>query len=542
MVWPTGLAVFYPYPESSPPLWELGLAFLLLAGISGGVWALGSKRPWLPVGWFWYLGMLAPMIGIVQVGDFSHADRNTYLPQIGLYALLAWAVADWSAGWKHRRALLGGLSAVVLGALMVCGRTQVSYWKDSESLWRRAMARTSINSIALNNLAQALCQKGEFAEAVRLCKQALEMDPNFAVAHVNLGIAYHKQGELEEAVAEYHKALRIKPDYMGAYYNLGLALVKEGKLDEAIAQYRSALAINPDYEDASYNLANALVKVGKLDEAIAQYRQALQTNPDDAEARNNLGVVLSDQGRWEDAIAQYQEALRINPHYVDACFNLGRAFLLKGDFDAAIACFRKTTALSPDPLASWSSLANDFLQKQDFDEAIVCCRQALKINPRSVPARANLGAAFFQKGQAKEAIDTWQQALEIEPDQLSVLNNLAWCLATTPDSSLRDGAKAVVLAKQADQLSGDANPVVLHTLAAAEAETGGYPLAAATARRALELAAAQKNDTLAATVRKEIALYQAGQPVRDSASKESGKAPGREAPQRDDPMARQAPQ
>jgi tetratricopeptide (TPR) repeat protein len=541
MLWPAGLAVYYPYPDKSDLFWETALALVLLGIISGVVLAQWRKRPWLLAGWFWYLAMMAPVIGIVAVNPSTRGDRYTYLPQIGLSVLLAWAVADWSAAWKHRRVLLGGLMAVVIGALMVCGRIQVSYWKDSESLWRRALACTSANSVAHNNLGQALCQKGELAEAVRQCNQALAINPDFAEAHFNLGIALHKQGMLEEAVTEYNKALRIQPDYMEAHYNLGLALVKEGKLDEAIAQYRSALEINPANEDARYNLGNALVKAGNPDEAIAQYRQALQINPDDAEARNNLGVVYAGKGQWEEAIAQYQRALQINPHYADACFNLGRAFLRKGDFDAALACFQKTTALSADPLARWSGLANDFLQKKDFDEAIVCSRQALKINPRSAGTWASLGLAYFQKGQAKEAIESWQQALELEPDQLYVLNNLAWCLATTPDPFLRDGGKAVALAKQADQLSGGANPVVLHTLAAAEAETGGYPLAAATARRALELAAAQKNNVLAATLQKEIALYEAGQAVRDSTTKESGTAPARETPQRGEPTAREAP-
>ena len=152
MVWPAGLTAFYPFPEKSFPFWEVALAFLLLAAITGGVVACRRKRPWLWVGWFWYLGMLVPMIGIVSAGDFAHADRNTYLPQIGLYVLVTWAVADWGARWNQRRLVWGGLMIAVVGALMFCARAQASYWKNSESLWTRALACTSGNYLAHNNL------------------------------------------------------------------------------------------------------------------------------------------------------------------------------------------------------------------------------------------------------------------------------------------------------------------------------------------------------------------------------------------------------
>ncbi|MGD1083255.1 MAG: tetratricopeptide repeat protein [Verrucomicrobiota bacterium] len=161
-------------------------------------------------------------------------------------------------------------------------------------------------------------------------------------------------------------------------------------------------------------------------------------------------------------------------------------------------------------------LGNDFLHKQNLGEAIVCYQEAMRINPLSADACANLGLAYFKKGEIQEAMGAWQQALEIKPDQLHVLNNLAWLLATTPDASLRDGARAVALAAQADQLSGGGNPMILHTLAAARAETGDYALAATTAQRGLELAVAQKNDALAATLQKEVQLYETRKPVREA--------------------------
>ena len=208
--------------------------------------------------------------------------------------------------------------------------------------------------------------------------------------------------------------------------------------------------------------------------------------------------------------------MALQPDLAEARDNLGKALLRKGDFGGAMACLEKTTAPSPDPLARWNNLGNDLLQKQDLDEAIVCYQQAIKINPRSADTFPYLGMAFFKKGEIKEAMGCWQQALEINSNQVYVLNNLAWLLATTPEASLRDGAKAVALAAQANQLSGGGNPLVLHTLAAAYAEAGSYGLAAVTARRGLELAVEQKNDALAAMLQKEIKLYEADTPAREA--------------------------
>ena len=378
-VFPVGLAASYPNAPNGQPIWKVSLAFVVLAGISAGVVACREKRPFLQMGWLWYLGMLVPAIGIVQISFYAHADRYTYLPGIGLAIAGIWAVADWSGGWKHRRVVLGCLMAALVGVLMVWGHIQTSYWKNSESLWIRALACTSAN----------------------------------CVAHNNLGNALVKDGKLDDAIEQYHKAIEINPAYDMAYYNLGNALVVKGDMEEAITQYRRALEINPFYEDAHYNLGNALAMKGDLEEAIAQYRKALESGPGSAETHNNLGKALALNGNLEEAIAQYQEAVAIQPNF--------------------------TTAL----------------------------------------------------------------------------NNLAWLLATVSDASLRNGAKAVALAEQAKQLTGGEDPMILHTLAAAYAETGRYSEAAETARRALQLADAQGGTALAGTLQHEIKLYEAGKPVRN---------------------------
>src|SRR6266568_4192968 len=182
MIWPARLAVFYPHPGITLPVWEIGLAIVILLLATAGAIALRRKRPYFLTGWFWYLLMLLPVIGLVQVGFQAHADRYTYLPQIGLYLLTTWAVTDASAFWPHRRKILGAAAAMAIVASTWRAWIQVSYWRDSESLWTHTLAVTSENPIAQNNLAMALKEKGRTDQAIGHLERILELNPNDAKA------------------------------------------------------------------------------------------------------------------------------------------------------------------------------------------------------------------------------------------------------------------------------------------------------------------------------------------------------------------------
>ena len=258
--------------------------------------------------------MLVPVIGIVQISaDAAHADRYTYLPGIGLAMAVTWAVADWSAGWKHRRVVLGGLMMAVMGALMVCGHIQTSYWKDSETLWRRALDCDAGNSVARNGLGSALLAKGDVEGAIEQYRKALELKPDYAEARLNLGLAFFQKGDLEEAIAQFREVLASKPDSAGARLALANALYAKGEREEAIVQYRKALELKPDFAEARINLGNALCAKGDLEEAIAQYRKAVEIEPDFAELRSNLGMALLAKGDVKEAMAQFQKSLEIKP-------------------------------------------------------------------------------------------------------------------------------------------------------------------------------------------------------------------------------------
>jgi tetratricopeptide (TPR) repeat protein len=515
MVFPVGLATPYLFSTGGLPIWTVCVASVVLLGISAGVVACWRKHPYLLVGWLWYLGMLVPVIGLVQISYYAHADRYTYLPGIGLAIAGTWAVADWSVGWKHRRAIVGGLMLAVMGTLIVWGHRQTCYWRDDKSLWTRSLACTSNNHIAYNNLGSVLAKEGKLAEAIGQFRKALVIKPDYAAALNNLGTALAEEGKSEEAIAQFRAALRINPASKLDHYDLGLALASEGKTEEAIAQLRAALKIDPCFGEARLNLGSLLGKSGQNEEAIAQYRKALEIQPNDLVARENLAVALFDKGEKEEAIAQYRQALEIKPNDAEACGNLGIALYDKGEKKQAIALYKKALEIDPHYEKAEYNWGSALASEGKLDDAIAHLRQAVKIKSDYAKAYSTLGLVFFDKGDTKEAIDCWRQALEFKPDQPDVQNNLAWLLATALDASLRQGAKAVALAERANQLNGSTNAAVLHTLAAAYAETGRYGDATATARRALELAVAQSDDDLAVALRREIELYEADKPTRD---------------------------
>jgi len=508
MVWPEGLAVPYLSPQHGLPPWEMALAGTLLAGVSAVAWKERRTRPWLLTGWLWYLGMLTPMIGIVPVGTTAQADRYTCLPQIGINLAVTWFVAE----WRLSRAVFGSLMAGVLAALMVCAWKQTAYWKNSETLWTRALACTTSNSIAHLNFGNVLFQKGKVDEAITHYQEALQIKPDYTEARYDLGNALLQRGRVDEAIAQYQEALQLNPDYAESRNCLGLALDQKGRVDEAITQFQKALEINPDNAEALNNLGNALLRKGRVDEAIAHYQKALKINSDYAEAHNNLGNALLQKGRVEQAITHYQVALRINPGLAEAHRNLGTVLLQKGSVDEAISQFQQALQIWPDYAEAHYNLGNSFSQLGRMEEAISQYQMALQIKPDYAEALVNLGNSFFQLGRMDRAISQYQKALQIGPVDPEVQNNLARCLATAPQASLRNGNKAVELARRANELAGGKNPVILGTLAAAFAEAGRFSEAVEVAQRALHLAAAQSDTRLAGQLQLEMQLYQSGSP------------------------------
>lgn len=379
-VWPANLAVFYPYPTAGIALWKTALALVLVGGLCVVAIRWRKDRPFLLVGWLWFLGMLVPVIGLVQVGVQAHADRYTYLPQIGLTLALVWGLAELATRRPRFRPTLmaGGVAAVI--ACGFAARAQVEHWRSSTALWERALAVTSRNAVA--------------------------------------------------------------------HSNLGNVLFRQGRRDESIAQFRQALEIEPAYPDAQNGLGFALLQQGQLNEAMEHFASALKTRPDAAAVHNNFGMALLQANRIPEAVEHFQQAVTLEPGLVEAHNNYGYALLRSGKPEAAIA--------------------------------------------------------------------QYQMALLLKPDYAGPANNLAWVLATSPRTEVRNGARAVEMAERANRLSEAPNVVMIRTLAAAYAEAGRFNDAITTAQRAMEIAAAQRNGSIAARLQKEIAQFQAGQPLRDT--------------------------
>jgi protein O-mannosyl-transferase len=291
--YPVNLAVFYPYPPNGGESLGVALALLGLITISVAVIHWRQTQPCLLVGWLWYLGMLVPVIGLVQVGTQARADRYTYLPQIGLCLALVWAVTGFTGSWRRRRIVLGVGTVVVLGVLLALARQQTHHWRDSESLWTHALACTTSNAVAEGNLANALYKQGRMSEALGHFQMALEIKPDYSDAHNGLGFALLQKGQTDEAIAHFQQALQAQPDFAAAHNNLGIALLQTGRAAEAVTHLQSALRTNPNQAETQNNLGYALLRTGQVEAAVAHYEQALDLKPDYAGACNNLAWVLA---------------------------------------------------------------------------------------------------------------------------------------------------------------------------------------------------------------------------------------------------------
>jgi tetratricopeptide (TPR) repeat protein len=322
--WPTDLAVFYPHPGSDLPLAAGIGAALILGLVSALVVALRRSRPYLAVGWLWYLGTLVPVIGIVQVGFQARADRYTYVPLVGVFILLAWGIPDLLG--RRPRLLAAGAVASLLAAGWLAA-LQCGFWRDSFALFERAIAVTGDNAVAQNNLAAAHYQRnhaGDLERAVSHYAEAVRIDPGYATAINSLAGALSRLGRDEEAIERWSDAVRLEPRFKSALCNLCGALVRVGRHEEAEQRCVEALRVDPHAACAHYNLGHLYLQQSRNPEAERHLSAAVQIAPRDADSRVGLGIALARQGRIEQAIAQYSEALRLDPSHAIARSNLDR--------------------------------------------------------------------------------------------------------------------------------------------------------------------------------------------------------------------------
>jgi len=327
--WPVGLAAFYPHPGSALPLWQpLGAALLILAMSVLALRAAG-RHPWLPVGWFSYLVMLMPVIGVVQVGMQSMADRYTYLPLTGVFIIISWGAAELLAqpsmerifGRGKRRVLPWGAAALVAAALFATASFQVRTWADGVTLFHRAVS-VSDNWWTRFNLATSLADQRRFDEAIVQFRVSLALRPGFAMGHFNLGAVLEQLGRADEAGREYEEAVRIDPGHVRALNNLGKLFFLQGRDDRAMDCFQRALRHQPDAVEPRFNLATVLRKTGRLDAAEREYREVIRRAPAPAAAHEALAMLLFQAGRdaeaWSEVAAAREGGYAPDPGFIRA--------------------------------------------------------------------------------------------------------------------------------------------------------------------------------------------------------------------------------
>jgi len=418
LVWPTGLAVWYPLPP------ELSAAAVTVAGLglvavtTAVIWG-ARRRPWLVTGWLWYLGMLVPVIGLVQGRGEAMADRFTYLPSIGLTLMLCWSVP---ARAKDRWNLKMITCVAAAAALLVCAalsRVQLEYWKDSETLFRHALAVTRDNWVAHYNLGTALAQTGKIEEAIAHYEQVLRLKPDSAEAQSNLGIALGLAGRIPEAIAHLEQALRLKPHSAEAHSNLGIALGQAGRIPEAIEHLQQALRIKPNDAAAHNNLGDALYQMGRVQEAIKEFEAALRIMPDYAEAHINLGIALGRAGRFPAAAGQWEQVVRLKPDSAEAHYNLGVCREKTGQVCEGIAQYEEALRLKPDLTTAqndlaWSLATHTPAEGGDPVRAVALAQQVCERAGNGVPTYLDtLAAAYAAAGRFNDANATAEKAFEL---------------------------------------------------------------------------------------------------------------------------------
>jgi tetratricopeptide (TPR) repeat protein len=494
-VWPFGLSIFYPHPntryqvpltESAHPaseqwpLWAILLATALLVGGSLLVLKWRRRQPWLLTGWFWYLGTLVPVIGLVQVGMQSMADRYTYIPLIGIFMAVVWSAAACAAFHASLRPIMSGTFLVILLACAFITRNQAAFWHDDLTLFQHALAVTQNNAMAESHVGVGLAKQGRFDLAENHFKAAIADDPYFYPAYSSLGSLYEIQG----------------------------------KSDQALEQYQTTLKMRPWDEFARLHLAELLHKLGRDSEALTAFKQNLQANPDSVEGNYQLGALLLDRGEMDSAAAYLTKTVALKPDHVDALLCLSDLRAKQGKPSAAQAALEEVVKLYPTNFELRINLAGLLWQGGKETEALEQYAEAVRLQPIAPIGHYDLAVAYAESGKLTESANQLAEAIRLKPDYVEALNELAWLLATNPNPGQRDGPRALSLSHRVLELGATNQPRTWAALDAAYAESGQFKEAIAAAEKARDLATAagQTNAALAAAQR--LGLYRNNQPFR----------------------------
>jgi tetratricopeptide (TPR) repeat protein len=501
-VWPSRLAVLYPHPYRNWSALSAAVgAGLLLAVTALCLWQ-ARRRPWLVTGWLWFVGSLVPVIGLAQGGAQAWADRFSYWPHIGLFLALVWGMAELAERFRTPDALSTAAGALTVGALAVATWIQVGYWRDTVTLWERALAVTQDNHAAHMNLGRYDLSRGRLDTALSHLAEAVRLDPNLPDSRYALGVALLCQGRDGEAAGHFKEALRWAPSHADAWHNLAVARLRQGEWAAAVRCFGRVLELQPDSADARAGLGLALCRAGRREEAVAAFEMALERDPRQADAWHGLGLVHLAAGRPDRAAEVFARALQYKPQMATAATDLGMALGRDGRWDQAV---------------SWHLTALQLHQEAEAQRGRAGPAPAGAPVPPFVVCLCRLGFALHHVGDQQAAAAAYRTALERDPGWPAKFTAQAQELLTNPDVALRDARLACELVLQATQAVDDPPAATLDALAAAQAALGQSAEAVRTAEDALKKAEAAAQTSLTAAIRERLRRYRHGESLTSEA-------------------------
>lgn len=412
-VWPDHLALPYLHPGLWPT--SVIISMLVIMAVICTVVITRTRRfPYLFTGWCWYLGTLVPVIGIMQVGIQSMADRYTYFPLIGIFIATVWSIGDWL---QNRKALQIPAAAVAFSITIIFGGLtfrQASHWKDGETLFKHTAAITENNFIALGNVGGVLFESGRLDEAMDYYERAYAANPNSPETINSIGAVLASRGDAT-AIEWFARAIALQPTHADALFNMGNACARKRDYEQAALYYRRALQERPDNFEARNNLGNNLFKLGRLEEAIKEYRNALDYKADAPMVLKNLGEALAAKNQLDEAVTCYRKSLALTndagTHYA-----LGMTLAVQGKWKEAITAYQAALTLNPTNAEAHYNLGYAHVMQKEFPLAEKHLREALRLHPDFALAHFNLAEVLKQTGQKTEAIQHFRAALTIAPD------------------------------------------------------------------------------------------------------------------------------
>ena len=425
--WPFDLATPYAHPAQWPILWVTG-ALMVLLMISGVGLYQFRKRPWLLVGWLWFLGMLVPVIGLIQSGLQAMADRYTYLPILGIQLALLWTMRERMLT-RSRQWIGGFVATTILGVCATLTWHQISFWSDSITLFEHTLTVSENNSMAHCYLGTSLANADQLDSAVVHYRRSLELDPHYAAAHYGLGVALEKTGHEDEALQHYEEAVRLRPNFPQAHQGLGLALLRSGQLVEARIQFQFAAGHDQDFAPAQRGLGLVAAKAGKFQEAARYYENALRLQPRSIETHRDYARALAAENRHTEACAHFQAALRLAPSDATIHYELGLSLEATNHETEAASCYAEATRLNPAFAEAHYNLGLILINQDKIPEAVSHFRSAANSHPDFGLAYFGLGIAAAQSNRLVEAIASYQKALTYLPDNAEIHNALGHALS-----------------------------------------------------------------------------------------------------------------